>query len=30
MLVEQAGNEQLICIAVAVPWLPAPQIVAVN
>lgn len=30
MLVEQAGNQELICIAVALPWLPAPQIIAAN
>lgn len=28
VLVEQAGNQELICIAVALPWLPAPQILA--
>lgn len=28
MLVEQAGNQELICIAVALPWLPAPRIIA--
>lgn len=30
MLVEQAGKQELICIAVALPWLPAPQVIAAS